>query len=169
LSLPRGMLLLRHGRTIHPINYMKWTISLFLMLTAMSLHAQSVIRGDIKLKYSESMFAEDAFKKEFGTVVKATTDWHAGDFFGSETVFAGIKVKNTGSKPMFFRYYVAFFDKDKNLIGSTGQGSFGDDGLKAGEETQMGSCLIELPKDKYKEIASFQAVIYETDTAPKKK
>jgi hypothetical protein len=64
---------------------------------------------------------------------------------------------------------VAFFDKDKNLIGSTGQGSFGDEGLKAGEETQMGSCLIELPKDKYKEIASFQAVIYETDTAPKKK
>ena len=31
---------------------------------------------------------------------------------------------------MFFNYYVAFFDKDKNLIGATGQGSFGDDGLK---------------------------------------
>ena len=68
------------------------------------------------------MFTEDAFKKEFGTVVKATTDWHAGDFFGQETIFAGVTVKSTGSKPMFFRYYVAFFDKDNNLIGATGQG-----------------------------------------------
>ena len=121
------------------------------------------------MKYTESMFSEDAFKKEFGTVVKATTDWHVGDFFGQETVFAGINVKNTGSKPMFFHYYVAFFDKDNNLIGATGQGSFGDEGMKPGEETQMGSCLIHLPKDKYKTIASYQAVIYETDTAPKKK
>jgi hypothetical protein len=160
---------MRRGKQFTQSTNMKWSITLFAVLAAVSVHAQSVIRGDIKLKYSESMFAEDAFKKEFGSVVKATTDWHAGDFFGQETVFAGIKVKNTGSKPMFFRYYVAFFDKDNNLIGSTGQGSFGDEGLKPAEETQMGSCLIELPKDKYKAIASYQAVIYETDTAPKKK
>jgi hypothetical protein len=148
---------------------MKWSILLFLLLAAGSLHAQPVIRGDIALKYSTSMFSEETFKKEFGTVVKATTDWHAGDFFGEETVFAGVSVKNTGAKPMFFHYYVAFFDKDKNLIGATGQGSFGKDGLKPGEETQMGSCLIQLPKDKYKAITSYQAVIYETDVAPKNK
>lgn len=151
------------------INPMKWSIPLFAMFIAVSLHAQSVLRGEIKLKYSESMFAEDAFKKEFGNVVKATTDWHVGDFFGKETVFAGISVKNTGAKPMFFHYYVAFFDKDNVLIGAAGQGSFGDEGLKPGEQTQMGSCLVHLPKDKYREIASYQAVIYETDTAPKKK
>jgi hypothetical protein len=69
--------------------------------------------------------SEDVFKKEFGMVVKATTDWHVGDFFGKETVFAGV------------RYYVAFFDKDNKPVGATGQGSFGDDGLKPGEETQM--------------------------------
>ena len=147
---------------------MKRIITLFLLLAA-SLHAQSIIQGDIKLNYSESMFAENAFKKEFGNVVKATTDWHAGDFFGKETVFAGVTVRNTGTKPMFFQYYVVFFDKDKNLVGATGQGSFGAEGLKPGEETQMGSCLIGLPKDKYKAIVSYQAVIYETDIAPKKK
>ena len=147
---------------------MKWSIALFALFAAVSLHAQSTIHGDIKLSYSKSMFAEDAFKREFGGVVRATTDWHAGDFFGNETVFAGISVKNTGSKPMFFHYYVVFFDKDKNLIGSVGQGSFGEDGLKPGVQTQMGSCLIELPKDKYKEITSYQAVIYESDTAPMK-
>jgi hypothetical protein len=138
------------------------------VLLALSAQAAS-IEGDIKLNYSESMFAKDAFKKEFGDVVKATANWRAGEFFGKETVFAGITVKNTGAKPMFFQYYVAFYDKDKKLVGASGQGSFGDKGLKPGEETQMGSCLIHLPKDKYKEIVSYQAVIYETDTAPKKK
>jgi hypothetical protein len=60
---------------------------------------------------------------------------------------------------MYFNYYVALFDKDKKLVGASGQGSFGNDGLRAGEETQMGSCLIHLPKDRYKDIASLQAVI----------
>ncbi len=147
---------------------MKLITALILFLTA-SLHAQSIIQGDIKLNYSENMFASDTFKKEFGNVVKATTDWHAGDFFGKETVSAGVSVRNTGTKMMFFQYYVAFFDKDKNLVGATGQGSFGDEGLKPGEGTQLGSCLISLPANKYKEIVSYQAVIYETDIAPKKK
>ena len=137
------------------------------MLLILSAYAGS-IEGQIKLNYSDSMFAENGFKKEFGDVVKATSDWRAGEFFGKQTVFAGITVKNTGSKPMFFEYYVAFFDKDKKLVGATGQGSFGDKGLKTGEETQMGSCMIHLPKDKYKEIVSYQAVIYETDVPPKK-
>jgi hypothetical protein len=148
---------------------MKRSLILFIILVAVSLRAQSAIHGDISLKYSDSMFSEDAFKKEFGNMVKATTDWHVGDFFGKETIFAGITVKNTATKPMFFNYYVAFFDKDKNLIGATGQGSLGKDGLKPGENTQMGSCLIHLPKDKFKTVASYQAVIYETDVPPKEK
>lgn len=142
--------------------------ALLIWLAALSAQA-AAIEGDIKLNYSDSMFDKNVFKKEFGDVVKAQCTWHAGDFFGKETVFAGITVKNTGTKPMFFNYYVAFFDKDKKLVGASGQGSFGDEGLKPGEETQMGSCLIHLPKDKYKEIVSYQAVIYETDIAPKKK
>ena len=58
---------------------------------------------------------------------------------------------------------------DRKLVGAAGQGSFGDKGLEPGKETQLGSCLIHLPKDKYKEIKFYEAVIYETDVAPKKK
>jgi hypothetical protein len=137
------------------------------IFSAVSAQA-ALIEGDIKLTYSESMFADNAFKKEFGDVVKAKCNWYTGEFFGKETVFAGISVKNTSTKPMFFQYYVAFYDKNKKLVGATGQGSFGDKGLDPGEETQMGSCMIHLPKDKYKDIVSYQAVIYETDIAPKK-
>ena len=138
------------------------------MVLAVSAQAAS-IEGDIKLNYTKSMFSKDVFNREFGDVVKAKCHWYAGEFFGQETVFAGITVKNTGAKPMFFNYYVSFYDKDKKLVGATGQGSFGDDGLKPGEATQMGSCMIHLPKDKYKEIVSYQVVLYETDIAPKKK
>ena len=141
--------------------------TLLIMLAAASLQAAS-IEGTIQLKYLDSSFDDGVFKKEFGDVVKATCDWLAGDFFGEETVFAGVTVKNTGSKPMFFNYYVSFYDKDKKLVGATGQGSFGKDGLKPGAEEQEGSCLIALPKDRYKAIVSYQAVIYETDQAPKK-
>jgi hypothetical protein len=139
-----------------------------LLFCSISLLADS-IEGPVQLTYSDSAFARNSFKKEFGKLVKATTDWRVGDFFGEETVFAGISVKNTGPKPMYFHYYVAFFDKDKKLIGATGQGSFGDDGLKPGADTQLGSCLIHLPKDLYKQIVSYQAAIYETDVAPRKK
>lgn len=150
---------------------MKWSVMLFLLLAAVSLNAQSAIQGGIKLAYLESKGhvtdASNAFRKEFGDVIRATTEWYAGDFFGRESVSAGVSVKNTGAKPMLFNYYVAFFDKDKNLVGAVTQSSFGKVGLKPGEESFLGSCQIILPKDKYKSIVSYQAVIYETDAPPK--
>lgn len=143
------------------------TLLMAISVTASAL-AETTIEGHIKLNYSESDFDGTVFKKEFGRVVKATCNWRAGDFLGKETVFAGITVTNTVSKPMFFQYYVAFFDKDKKLVGAAAQGTFGDKGLEPGKNIQMGSCLIHLPKDHYKDIVSYQAVIYETDVPPKK-
>ena len=139
----------------------------FFILTTASARA-ATLEGEITLKYDESTFSKSGFAKQFGDVVKATTNWRVGDFFGKETIFAGIIAKNTGSRPMFFQYYVAFFDKDKKLVGATGQSSFGDEGLKPGEETNLGSCLVHLPKGRYKDIASFQAIIYETDQPVRK-
>jgi hypothetical protein len=153
----------------HPPNFnmMKSILAAFLALCFAVATQAATLEGTIELKYTDSPFSKDNFKKEFGDLVKVTCNWHVGDFFGQETINAGIHVKNTGAKPMHFNFYVAFFDKDKKLVGATGQGSFSE-GLKPGEEDQMGSCLIHLPKGRYKDVASFQAVIYETDEAPKK-
>lgn len=140
----------------------------FLFLAAVSARA-ATLDGEVTLKYDESAFSKSGFVKQFGDVVKVTTSWRVGDFFGKETVFAGVTAKNTGAKPMFFQYFVAFYDKDKKLIGATGQSSFGDDGLKPGEETILSSCLVHLPKGRFKDIATFQAIIYETDRPLKKK
>jgi hypothetical protein len=139
-------------------------LPILVLAAAPALAAAASIEGEITLHCSKDAFAKDSFQKEFGDLVKAKTHWRAGDFLGRETVFAGISVKNTSTKPMFFQYCVSFFDKNGNLIGATGQGLFGDKGLEAGKETQMGSCLIHLPKDKYKEIKSYKAVLYESET-----
>lgn len=133
---------------------------LFALLLSQPARSAS-IEGPITIHYTKNAFDKEVFKREFGDAVKATCQWYAGEFFGKETVFAGIKVKNTGKAPAFFHYYVAFYDKDKNLVGAVGQGSFGQDGFQPGEETYLGSCLIHLPKDKYKQIASYQAIIYD--------
>jgi hypothetical protein len=101
-----------------------------------ALAGTTAIEGDIILKYTKSSFSDEVFKKEFGGVVKASVKWHVADFFGEETVHAGISAENTGAKPMYFHYYVAFFDKDKKLVGSAGQGGF--EALKRAEKCKWG-------------------------------
>jgi hypothetical protein len=136
------------------------------MIIALSCQAgTTAIEGDITLNYSKSWSGDGVFKKEFGDVVKANAKWHAGDFFGEETVFAGISVSNTTATKIYFHYYVAFFDKNKKLVGTASQGGT----LDPAENTSLGSCLIQLPPDRYKDIVSYQALLYETDVPPKKK
>jgi hypothetical protein len=141
--------------------------TLVMLLAAVSLQAAQ-IEGTIQLKFTSDAFDDGVFKQEFGDVLKAKCMWYAGNFFGQETVFAGVNVRNTGTKPMFFRYYVAFYDKDKKLVGATGQGHTGPNGLRPGDSEQEASCIIGLPKDRYKDIVSYQPVLYETDQPPTK-
>ena len=127
----------------------------------------AAVSGEITLKETDS-FAKESFVKVFGDTLKATTKWRVGDFFGKQTVFAGVTVKNTGTKPIAFEYCVAFYDKNRKLVGAASQSSFSDEGLKPGTDLQLGSCLIKLPKDKYKEIKYYEAVLYEMAPQPKK-
>lgn len=119
--------------------------------------------GECKLQEAGAFDESKLVKVTLGKSLKAECSFRIGEFFDKKTVFAGTTIKNPTAKPMFFQYYVAFFDKDKNLIGCASQGSFGDDGLEAGGETQLGSCLIELPADAVKLITSYQVVLYESD------
>ena len=139
------------------------TILMLFLLCCPSLWS-ATIEGSIQISYTKSRFDENDFQTKFGDTVKATTRWYADDFFGDEAVFAGVTVKNTGTKPMRYYYDVAFFDKNHKLVGATTQdsGTEADDALKTGGETPLASCIICLPKGKYKEIAFYQAVIYES-------
>jgi hypothetical protein len=141
-------------------------VAIALALAFVNSTYAAAVNGEIALKETDS-FAKESFVKAFGDTLKVTTSWRVGDFFGTQTVFAGITVKNTGAKPLAFEYCVAFYDKDRKLIGAASQSSFGDEGLKPGTDIQLGSCLIKLPKNKYKEIKYYEAVLYEMVPQPK--
>jgi hypothetical protein len=119
--------------------------------------------GACKLQQCGAFDDAKQFKFKFGKVLKAECEWRLDDFFGKNTAFVGATIKNPTEKPMFFQYSVALFDAKGNLIGATSQSSFGDDGLAGGDETQLGSCLIMLPKAAAKQIAKYQVVLYESD------
>lgn len=118
-------------------------------------------------KLQRAKFNEDdkMLKLEFGEVVKATAKLRIDTFFKKTIINAGITIKNTGKVPMFTHYYIAFLDKDGKLVGCVAQGSFGNDGMKPGASTQLGSCLIPLPHDAFDKVARYELVYYES-TAP---
>ncbi|MEO0474557.1 MAG: hypothetical protein AAF085_01120 [Planctomycetota bacterium] len=95
--------------------------------------------------------------------IKLKAKLRIGDFFDKKIINANADVTNTGDQAKHFQYYIAFFDADGNLIGCTDQGSFGEEGLAAGKDTQLGSCLIELDPEDIKKVKSYQAVLYVGD------
>lgn len=118
--------------------------------------------GPCKLKKS-SAFDKDVFTVKVGKVIKGTCKFYIDEFFGKKIVNAGISLENTGKKPMFCHYYVAFFDKDGKLLGCAGQGTFGKEGMAAGKKTMLGSCLIPMPHGKHEQIASYKVAFYESE------
>jgi hypothetical protein len=118
--------------------------------------------GKVELKESDFP-PKGAPNVEMGQTVKLTANFYISEFFGSKIINAVPRVKNTGDKPMHVLFNVAFFDADGKLLGCVSQGSFSDEGLAAGEETQLGSCLIKLPEAELKKVKSFQASFYESE------
>jgi hypothetical protein len=121
----------------------------------------AAIEGEITFELQKTLRA--GFSREFGDVLKAKCDWQAVRLLGKETLFAGISIKNTDSKPLWFIYSVAFFDKDGKLVGAASSPCFLPDGLEPGT-TQRHPCSVYLPQGRYKDIRSYQAILYELDS-----
>jgi hypothetical protein len=119
--------------------------------------------GPAKLRESKFGPPDNAPAVEMGKTVKLTARFYISEFFGSKVINAGATVKNIGSKPMFYVFHVAFFDKENHLLGCASQSSFGDQGLKPGEETQLGSLMVTLPASELSKVSSYQAAFYESD------
>jgi len=117
----------------------------------------------VKLQKAGAFDDDKVVKVGFGKTVKATAKLRLDDFFDALIINAYVSVKNTGKKPMFFHYYISFFDADGNLVGCAAQGAFGNDGLKPGEDSNLGSCLIPIPHDVAKAVKSYKIVYYESE------
>ena len=128
--------------------------------------AQEVRAGEVSLQESKDVFSEDKVVKiSFGTAVKVDTGWYINpDFFGRKIVIANAQVENTGVAEISTSYFVAFFDKDKKLVGCTGQSM----DLGPGKKMSYGSCLIEVPPDQIARITSYQIAFYTGEPAKKK-
>ncbi len=141
-------------------------LAAILLVPALDADAKVLVdrkAGPCKLQQAGAFDESKLFKVSMGKALRLTTRWRLDTFFEKQIINANVTVKNPTKQPLFCQFYVAFFDKQGELIGATGQGSFGDEGIAPGQEEQFGSCLIEIPPDLAGEVASFRAVLYESD------
>ncbi|HLA85714.1 MAG TPA: hypothetical protein VJL29_13065 [Thermoguttaceae bacterium] len=113
--------------------------------------------GNCELKPSGD--PEGPFEVEVGRKLKGTCQFRLSDFLGREIINAQVNLRNYSEQTMHCQYYVAFFDKDRNLLGCDSQGA----DLAVGDETTLGSCLIPLPEGVREKAVSYQVVYYESD------
>jgi len=137
------------------------TLTIACLLTT-AAHGQ-VVEGPCKLQES-SGFDKKAVEVKVGKTIKGTCKFYIDEFFGKKIINANIALHNTGKKSAHCHYYVACFDKAGKLVGCASQGTFGKDGLDAGDKTQLGSCLIPLPKGLHERVASYKIAFYESAT-----
>ena len=137
------------------------------MVLALSAQAAS-IEGDITLPYSVMDTNKTVQTGECGDAVKATWSCRVGEFYGWETIFARVTITNTGSKLMWGQCSVAFYDQDKKLVGTATQTFTARRGFKPGSRRLGFVRTIVLPKNRYRDIVSYQVVVNETDAPPSK-
>jgi hypothetical protein len=140
---------------------------LAVMLLAPPARAASV-PGDVTLPYSIMDTNRTAQTTECGDLIKAIWNCRVSQFYGWEAVFARVMLHNTGSKPMWGQCSVAFYDKDKILVGTATQTFIARRGFKPGSRRLGVERIIVVPKDRYRDIVSYQVVINETDAPPSK-
>ncbi len=80
-----------------------------------------------------------------------------------------VTITNTGSKPMWGQCYIAFYDRDKNVVGTAAQAFVSRRDLKPKTSRTLPLHRIILPREKYRDIVSYQAVLQETNAPPLEK
>jgi hypothetical protein len=137
-----------------------WTVTLVSCAAFLLIHARvdaASKSGDIKLPEG----FDKAVKVELGDTLKAECHFYINDFFGKKVISPQATIKNPSKKTMYFGYYVAFYDKDKNLLACT---SFSGDLAKVepGKETSVGN-IVELPVALLGKVASYQVTLLEDE------
>jgi hypothetical protein len=92
-----------------------------------------------------------------GSGLKLESDFYRFEFGGKTSVAANGVLKNTSGKKLNGALYIAFFDKDKNLVASAARTSIF---LDAGKDLLVAN-VLEIPTDQIDKIASYQISVYE--------
>jgi len=101
---------------------------------------------------------------ELGFVIKGRCEFKLMEFAGATAITANGVFMNTGDKAMGFAYYVSFFDKEGELIGSTGFAGWDEaTALAPGKSARPASCLVRIPDSLRGEVVSYQVAFYEEE------
>jgi hypothetical protein len=124
-----------------------------LLLATPSLHAADLKSG------TADFTGKVHLKLTIGEGLKLETDFHRFEFGGKTALAANGNLKNTSKKRLYGAMYIAFFDKEKNLVACSGRTTIT---LDAGKQTFVGS-VLEIPPELMDKIASYQVRIYESE------
>ena len=124
--------------------------------------SEETIRKSEKVSFSQ----QKTFKKEyqFDNNINLSCFYKVKNFFQNKVIYAKATISNNSQKSVFFAYYVAFFDKNNNLVGSTGQYSLNEP-IKKGEDFVTNTCIIPLPVSEIETITSFKLTLIVSDKA----
>jgi hypothetical protein len=93
-----------------------------------------------------------------GEKLKFETNFHRFEFGGKASFAANGTLKNTSNKKLYCALYVAFFDKDKNLMGCAARTTI----LDPGKDLVVAN-VIELPADQIEKITTYQVTLYDSE------
>ena len=141
---------------------LKMYIGIFLLIAfVIPIQAsEETIRKSEKVSFSQ----QKTFKKEyqFDNNINLSCFYRVKNFFKNKVIYAKATISNNSQKNLFFAYYVAFFDKNNNLVGSTSQYSLNEP-IKKGEDFVTNSCIIPLPVSEIENITSFKLTFIISD------
>jgi hypothetical protein len=127
-------------------------------LVAVLLFAASTLAANDggKAEFTDS---KNHVKTTVGDGLKFESDFYRFEFGGKTSLAANGTVKNTSDKKLYGALYIAFFDKDKNLVASSGRTEIT---LAAGKQLVVAN-VLDMPPTQLEKIASYQITIYENE------
>jgi hypothetical protein len=129
-----------------------------LLLGGLLLGATAPLLAQTKSGEASFRDANTHIKVTVGEGVKYETDFHRFEFGGKASLAANGTLKNTTTKKRYVALYVAFFDKDKNLLGSSGRTTI----LEPGKDL-LAAYVVEMPAEQIDQVTSYQITLYESE------
>lgn len=119
--------------------------------------------GPVKLVPGGPFDKDKVTEVKLGEKVEVVAKLRAGEFMDQLVAFGNADLNNTSDQPMFYAYYVAFFDADRQLVACQSQASMPTRPLEPGKKTSLGSCIMPLSQADIDRIASYQVRFVESD------
>jgi hypothetical protein len=134
-------------------------------LVVLLLFTATVFAADPKSGPIDLSAGSKHFKTTVGEALKLETDFHRFELGGKTSIAANGSMKNTSGKRLHGALYIAFFDKDKNLVASAARTGIL---IMPGKQLFVGN-VLEVPPEQIDTIATYQITIYESDKEVGKK